>query len=67
MPPTVVVTDFLPNRTDTAQEPLQRAAPGTDEIAALAHQLWIDRGCPEGSPEEDWFHAEEELLHHQRA
>jgi hypothetical protein len=34
---------------------------GHDDIAALAHELWQARGCPEGSPEEDWFHAAEEL------
>jgi hypothetical protein len=32
-----------------------------DDIAALAHQLWIERGSPEGSPDEDWFHAAEQL------
>ena len=31
------------------------------DIAALAHKLWQDRGCPEGSPEEDWFRAVEQL------
>jgi hypothetical protein len=31
------------------------------DIAALAHQLWQARGCPEGSPEEDWYHAAEQL------
>ncbi len=31
------------------------------DIEALAHQLWQARGCPEGSPEEDWFHAAEQL------
>jgi hypothetical protein len=30
---------------------------GHREIAALAHDLWQARGCPEGSPDEDWFHA----------
>jgi len=34
---------------------------GHSEIAALAHTLWQARGCPEGSPEEDWFHAAQEL------
>ena len=34
---------------------------GHTDIAALAHELWIGRGCPEGSPDEDWFHAAEEL------
>src|ERR1700730_16837390 len=28
---------------------------GHDDIAALAHKLWLARGCPEGSPQEDWF------------
>ena len=34
---------------------------GHDDIAARAHELWKARGCPDGSPEEDWFHAAEEL------
>ena len=32
-----------------------------EDITALAHELWRARGCPEGSPEEDWFHAAEHL------
>jgi hypothetical protein len=31
------------------------------DIAELAYSLWIDRGESEGSPDEDWFRAEEEL------
>jgi hypothetical protein len=31
------------------------------DFAALAYQLWNDRGCPIGSPDEDWFRAENEL------
>ena len=34
---------------------------GHEDIAALAHALWLARGCPEGSPEEDWFRATQEL------
>ena len=30
---------------------------GHEDIAALAHELWRERGCPEGSPEEDWHRA----------
>jgi hypothetical protein len=37
------------------------AAFGHDEIEALAYELWQARGCPIGSPQEDWFHAAEEL------
>jgi hypothetical protein len=32
-----------------------------DDIAALAHELWQNRGCPDGSPQEDWFNAAKEL------
>ncbi|HEX3744323.1 MAG TPA: DUF2934 domain-containing protein [Bryobacteraceae bacterium] len=34
---------------------------GHEDIAALAHALWIQRGSPHGSPEEDWHHAVEIL------
>ena len=34
---------------------------GHDETAALALELWRARGCPEGSPEENWFDATQEL------
>jgi len=34
---------------------------GHAEIAALAYELWQARGCPMGSPDEDWFHAAEQL------
>ncbi|MGA2116749.1 MAG: DUF2934 domain-containing protein [Bryobacteraceae bacterium] len=34
---------------------------GHEDIAVLAHALWQARGCPEGSPEEDWSHAVQEL------
>ena len=39
------------------------ARPSADEVSALAHELWKARGCPEGSPETDWFHAEAQLRH----
>ena len=29
-----------------------------DKITALAHARWLMRGCPEGSPEIDWYSAE---------
>ena len=32
--------------------------PTESEIAAVAHQLWLERGCPIGSDQEDWFRAE---------
>jgi hypothetical protein len=36
------------------------------EIAILAYQLWRERGCPMGSPEEDWFRAERTLQSRQQ-
>jgi hypothetical protein len=35
--------------------------PSYDEVAAHAYHCWQERGCPEGSPEEDWHRAEREL------
>jgi hypothetical protein len=32
-----------------------------EAISALAYSLWQSRGCPEGTPDEDWFNAEEIL------
>jgi hypothetical protein len=31
------------------------------EIANLAYQFWLERGCPVGSSHEDWFRAERAL------
>ena len=32
-----------------------------EEIARLAEKYWAERGWPEGSPEQDWLRAEQEL------
>jgi hypothetical protein len=37
--------------------------PTDEEIALRAYQCWHARGCPHGSPEEDWRRAEQELRH----
>jgi hypothetical protein len=37
------------------------AAPEPDHVTKLAYTLWESRGCPIGSPEEDWFKAEQQL------
>jgi hypothetical protein len=34
---------------------------GHTEIAELAHAMWHARGCPEGSPEQDWTEAVKQL------
>jgi hypothetical protein len=43
----------------TAPEPVSSSAsPSDTSIAALAYELWLARGCPIGSDQEDWFRAE---------
>ncbi len=45
----------------TTTSPRSVASPTHDQIAALAYEYWQLRGCPIGSPEEDWRRAEQEL------
>jgi hypothetical protein len=50
-----------------ATDPLTEStvtAPKHEQIARLAYFSWQGRGCPEGSPEEDWLRAETELEKH---
>lgn len=50
-----------------AAKPRKSAAPKTapqpsrEQIARLAEKYWAERGWPEGSPEQDWLRAEQEL------
>jgi monoterpene epsilon-lactone hydrolase len=45
---------FLAERLDSAES-------SHEEIARRAYQLWEERGRPDGSHEEDWYRAEQEL------
>jgi len=36
------------------------------EIAALAFNLWLDRGFQNGSPQEDWLRAQREVGRQER-
>ncbi len=49
---------------ETGPVSAQSAATAIPEnaIARRAYELWLHRGCPEGSPEEDWYQAESELI-----
>lgn len=38
-----------------------RTAPSPEQIAALAHAIWIDRGQPEGMDIDHWLEAERQL------
>jgi len=37
------------------------SARAADGVPTLARALWEARGCPQGSPEDDWFRAERVL------
>jgi hypothetical protein len=45
----------------TATEQVAVAQLAHKKIARLAYSYWEARGCPEGSSQEDWLRAEEEL------
>jgi Protein of unknown function (DUF2934) len=50
------------NPTSAATETRSPEAQMREQITALAYDLWQHRGCPEGTPETDWFRAKQELL-----
>lgn len=53
------------NESTVTGEASQSERPGSsmqEDIARLAYALWEQRGCPTGSPEFDWFEAEQKLM-----
>jgi Protein of unknown function (DUF2934) len=48
------------SKTTTAREGGSESD-NRQKVAALAYEFWQARGCPEGTPEEDWFRAELEI------
>jgi hypothetical protein len=48
-------------RKPAAKKQKAAVAPSREQIAALAEKFWAERGWPEGSPEQDWLRAEQEL------
>ena len=47
--------------TQTETPEIAAVEPEHDQIQALAYDLWLQRGCPIGSPEDDWYQAKQEL------
>lgn len=48
--------------------PQDEPAPLSEQdVADLAYHRWLERGCPQGSPEEDWFEAEHDLQSRSRS
>jgi hypothetical protein len=50
----------VPHKTRGKSVP-KTAPPDAEDIAKRAYFYWLERGCPEGSPEQDWLRAEAEL------
>jgi Protein of unknown function (DUF2934) len=48
-------------RKPAAKKLTPAVEPSREEIARLAERYWAERGWPEGSPEQDWLRAEQEL------
>jgi len=49
-------------REDTATMTLSpEAIVDSNQVERLAYCYWQSRGCPEGSPDDDWFRAEQDL------
>jgi DUF2934 family protein len=54
-----------PTAGDGSREIPATIRPDHTNIAQLAYLHWLDRGCPIGSPEEDWSRSEQELKNEQ--
>jgi hypothetical protein len=54
-----VDSGHFPDTGDTSAAHV--AGPTQAEIAARAHQLWLEEGQPHGSDERHWLQAEQEL------
>ena len=53
---------LLVKQVDESASPSLVAQP-YEEIARLAHKLWEDAGCKNGTDEQDWLLAEQQLRH----
>ncbi len=38
-----------------------QSSPTQEQIAELAHKFWVDAGCKDGTANEDWLRAEQQL------
>jgi hypothetical protein len=54
-----------PATSDRSREIPLTISPDHGTIAQVAYLHWLERGCPIGSPEEDWSQAERDLRNEQ--
>lgn len=57
-------TQPMASRAKSARPAAPKAAKEVTKemVAARAYEIWQERGCPEGSEQENWYQAEQELL-----
>jgi hypothetical protein len=54
--------EHYPEQNEVAEkDALVSGGPDIQEIEMRAYQLWVERGSPHGSAEDDWRRAEQEL------
>ena len=54
--------EHYPEQNEVPDEhPLVWDGPDIEEIKARAYELWVERGRPDGSSDQDWHRAEQEL------
>jgi hypothetical protein len=57
-----VDAEHYPEQNEVQKEhPLVSDGPDIEAIKMRAHELWVERGCPHDSADEDWHRAEREL------
>jgi hypothetical protein len=57
-----IKTTVLASEPESSPESMAAAVSVQERIALLAYNYWEQRGGIGGSPEEDWFRAEREIL-----
>ncbi len=50
-----------PTAKQPASGPAETPAAHAQAIEVRAYELWLERGRPDGSPEDDWYRAEHEI------
>ena len=55
------VAEFPRPVEPVAETAASGSVPECEQIARIAYSYWQARGCPEGSPEEDWLRAEADI------
>ncbi len=58
---TAAKASTAPAKSKAKTSNLTVMAPSPEQIAALAHRYWAERGFQHGKDADDWFRAEQEL------